>query len=100
MPPNIDKILDNFFAGQVKDDAAIRAFKSVFTTEEGKIVLEMMLGRLKFLEHCTNEQDMALNNFAKDLLLTIYWNEETKEANGRKIMDYVKKLIKRIRRTK
>jgi len=100
MPQDIDNILDSFFVGKVKDDASIRAFKSVFTTDEGKVVLDTMLGRLKFLEHCNNEQDMALNNFAKDLLQTIYWSEELQQADTGRIMDYVRKLIKKVRRTR
>jgi Ca2+-binding EF-hand superfamily protein len=97
MPQDIDKIMDSFFVGKVKDDATIRAFKTFFADDNGKIVLETMLGRLKFLEHCNNEQDMALNNFAKDLLLTIYWNEETQSADTGRIMDYVRKFIKGLR---
>jgi len=100
MTQDIDNILDSFFVGKVKDDSTIRAFRSVFSTDEGKVVLDTMLNRLKFLEHCTDVQDMALNNFAKDLLLTIYWNEETQQADGRKIMDFVKKFIKGLRRTR
>lgn len=100
MPQDMDKMMDNFFVDKVKDDATIRAFRATFATEEGKLVLEIMLNKLKFLEPCYNEQDMALNNFAKDLLLTIYWDEETKQADGRKIMDFVRKFIKRRRRPK
>ena len=100
MPQDIDNIMDSFFVGKVKDDATIRAFRATFATEEGKVVLETMLSRLKFLDHCTNEQDMALNNFAKDLLQTIYWSEELQQADTGRIMDYVRKLIKKLRRTR
>jgi len=95
----IDSIFDSFFSDRLKDDAAIRAFKAVFTTDDGKVVLETMLNQLKFLDHCNNEQDMALNNFAKDLITTIYWQDEKKQADGRRIMDLVRSLIKK-RRTK
>ena len=73
----------------------VHAFKAVFLTDQGQLVLARMLEMLKFLEHCENAQDMALNNFAKDLLATIYWNEQAKEADTYRIMNFVKKLLGR-----
>jgi len=100
MPKDIDKILDGFFFSHVMEDTSIRAFKSVFTSAEGKLVLDAILDRTKFLKQCTNAQDMALNNFAKDLLLTIYWEPEQKQANSQRIMDFIRHFIKRRRSRK
>ena len=83
-----------------EDDTAktVNVFKAFFLTEEGQFILARMLEKLKFLEHSENEQDMALNNFAKDLLATIYWDEKTKKADTGGIMRFVAKHIGKQRR--
>jgi len=77
---------------------AVQTFKAVFLTEQGQYVLARMLEKLKFFEHCENEQDMALNNFAKDLLATIYWSNESEKVNSIQLMNFLKKLIRRTKK--
>ena len=55
-----------------------RAFRSVFSTEDGKIVLAVMLEDLKFFDPAANEADRVLSNYAKEILrkagLTDSWD--------------------------
>ena len=94
------KILSQIDESRQEDQRVINAYKAFIFDENGKIVLENMLIKLKFLDPCENEQDMALNNFAKDLLKTIYWNERKGKTNGRKILNLVKKLLSRRKNVK
>ena len=85
------------YQNDIEAKETARCFKAVFLTNDGQYVLGVMLTKLKFLEHCETERDMALNNFAKDLLGTIYWNEQAKKADTGKIMDFIKGLLKKRR---
>jgi len=72
-------------------------FKAVFLTEQGQWVFARILEKLKFLEPCENERDMALNNFAKDLVATVFWNKKKQQADTRKIFGFIKKMLRRTR---
>jgi len=90
MANDIKDILQTWTVNLEENNQTIHAFKAVFLTEQGQYVLARMLEKLKFLEHCDNERDMELNNFAKDLLATIYWNEEVSCADTGRIMNFLK----------
>ena len=45
-----------------------KMFREVFGTVHGKIVLTVILEDLYYFSSCTNEQSMALSNYAKALL--------------------------------
>jgi len=96
--------MDDIFANWLKQDdegkRVAHTFRSVFSTEEGKFVLQIMLNELKFLEQCKNEQDMALNNFAKTLVMTVFWNEETGTVDNNRLFNFIRKMIAKYRRTK
>jgi len=74
---------------------ALIIMKRVFLSNDGQFALARILETCKFIEQCDNEADMALNNFAKDLLTTIYTDANTGSVNSSKIMSVVKKLIRR-----
>lgn len=100
----MDDILNRWLQGQ--DDSKAKAeakkissaFRTVFKTEEGKLVLQTMLNKLKFLEQCKNEQDMALNNFAKDLVISVFWDTGIQDINTNRLFDFISKYM--LRRTK
>lgn len=93
MANDVKDILQHWTVDLDENNRTIHAFKSVFLTEQGQYVLARMLEKLKFLEHCDNERDMELNNFAKDLLATIYWNEEAGVADTGRIMNFLKNIF-------
>lgn len=45
-----------------------RAFKSVFSSEDGKIVLAVMLEEMAFFRATKDEEDVTLKNYAVRLL--------------------------------
>jgi len=49
-----------------------KMYLSLFTSEYGKVILEDMLHDLYFMRECETPEQQALNNFAKQLLNTIY----------------------------
>jgi hypothetical protein len=82
---------DNFLdLNDDMDDLELSAFKRVFLSSDGQIVLARILEKCKFMEPCKNEQDMALNNFAKDLMATIYWDQKKKGLNIHTIIEFLK----------
>ena len=85
------------FIGLVNDmsEVELTVFKRLFLTDDGQFVLGKILEKCKFMEPCDNERDMARNNFAKDLMATIYWDRDKKGVNIHQIIDYVRKKLKR-----
>ena len=73
----------------------LAVFKRVFLSDDGQFVLGRILETCKFMEPCDNERDMALNNFAKELMETIYWDNDKKGVNIHQIIDYVRNKLKR-----
>ena len=57
-------------------------------------LLEAMLFDLKFATPCENEADMALNNYAKRLLLKVYADEEG-FVGSTPFFETVRRLIRR-----
>lgn len=45
-----------------------RIMRNVFSTEEGKIALNVLLTDLHYFDLCTNEGQAALSNYAKILI--------------------------------
>ena len=45
-----------------------RMYRTVFSSEEGKIVLATLLEELCFFRECKTEEEQTLNNFAKHLI--------------------------------
>ena len=69
-----EKFMDNAL-----DDEAVKAvierdkqmtecFRRVFTSKDGRIVLQQILTDLKFFDECVTETDLALNNYAKFMI--------------------------------
>jgi hypothetical protein len=50
--------------------------KRTFSGLEGDMMLYWILDKCKFMDECKDENDMALNNFAKDLLKLIYLDDD------------------------
>ena len=91
MSDGYDKFID---LGNDMSEVEISAFKRVFLDEDGQFVLGRILEKCKFMEPCDNERDMALNNFAKELMATIYWDRDKKNVNIHRIIAYIKSKLK------
>jgi hypothetical protein len=76
-------------------DVELSVYKRVFLSEDGQFVLANILEKCKFMENCENERDMALNNFAKDLIATVYWDREKRGINIYRILDFIKHKFRR-----
>ena len=76
-------------------DVELAVFKRLFLSEDGQFVLGKILEKCKFMEQCENERDMALNNFAKELMATIYWDKKNRGVNIHRIIEFVRKKLKR-----
>jgi len=88
--------LDNFVSpGDGMKDAELAVFKRVFLSDDGQYVLGKILERCKFMEPCDNERDMALNNFAKDLMSTIYWDRNKNGLNIHRIIAFIRNKFRR-----
>lgn len=57
-------------------------FRRVFTTHDGRIVLEQILIDLKFFSECVTETDIALNNYAKFMIFKRLKCDNTKEITN------------------
>lgn len=91
MPDSYEKFLD--LENNISDDA-INAFKRVFLSADGQFVLGKILEKCKFMEPCENKSDMALNNFAKELMATIYWDQKKKGLNIHRIIRFVREKLR------
>lgn len=94
----MEDILKEWTDVENEDTLTVQMFQSVFLDERGQYVLARILERLKFLEHCENEQDMALRNFATELLTIVYWDNEARKPDTGKIMRFIKRIFRRTRR--
>jgi len=92
MPDSYEK-----FIGLENDMTSVElaVFKRVFLSDDGQYVLGKILERCKFMEQCDNEREMALNNFAKELMATIYWDRDKKGVNIHRIIAFFKSKLKR-----
>lgn len=65
-----DKALDGETEEEIieRDKQMTAAFRRVFQTQEGRIVLHQLLVDLRFYDECVTETDVALNNFAKFMI--------------------------------
>ena len=64
-----DRIMNMGGKESNKDNVKIvEAFRRVFTTTEGKLVLNQLLIDLKYYDECVTETDTALNNYAKFMI--------------------------------
>lgn len=69
---------DKFMADALDDEAAktvierdkqmTEYFRRVFSSKDGRIVLNQILTDLKFFDECVTETDLALNNYAKFMI--------------------------------
>ena len=91
MPDSYDKFIG---ADDDMSNAEIVVFKRLFLTDDGQFVLGKILEKCKFMEPCDNERDMALNNFAKELMSTIYWDIDKKGLNIHRIIEFFKKKLR------
>lgn len=51
-----------------RDKKMTECYRRVFSTPDGRIVLQQILEDLKFFDECISETDVALNNFAKFMI--------------------------------
>lgn len=51
-----------------QNEILIRMFRDVFNSEEGRLVLTVILEDLYYFATCNNDEARALNNYAKVLL--------------------------------
>lgn len=86
-------VLDSFAGPNDMNDVELAVFKRLFLSDDGQYVLGRILEKCKFMEPCENERDMALNNFAKELLATIYWDRDKGGLNIHRIINFVKKKL-------
>jgi len=87
---------DNFAGVTTQgDEVEIGAFKRVFLSDDGQFVLQRILEKCKFMETCENERDMALNNFAKDLIGIVYWDDTRKAVKMYQVLNFIRSKLKR-----
>ena len=55
-------------AVQIRDQKMTEAFRRLFSTSDGKIVLHQLLIDLKFYDPCETDAEKALNNYAKFMI--------------------------------
>jgi hypothetical protein len=92
--------LEQYKTKLAENEVEANKFRSVFLDENGQFVLYRILDRLKFLQPCKNEEDTALNNFAKELVVTIYGDQEKNEINTSGLFRLVRTLLKLLRKNK
>lgn len=92
MPDSYAKFID---VGGDMTDVELAVIKRVFLSDDGQFVLGKILTKCKFMEQCENERDMALNNFAKELLATIYWDRDKGGVNIHRIIAFVRTKLKK-----
>ena len=69
-----EKFMDNALDDEAEnkiieaDKKMSACFQRVFSTTEGRIVLEQLLTDLMFFDECTTEAEKALNNYAKFMI--------------------------------
>lgn len=68
---DINKVIPGYsnLTEEEQNEVLQETFREVFESEKGKIVLNVILEDLHFLEPCKNEEDRALNNYAKFFIL-------------------------------
>lgn len=66
----VDQILtvDKEDLAAEQDKEITRLFRSVFSTEDGRIVLNQLLIDLRYYSECVSDSDIALNNYAKFMI--------------------------------
>ena len=67
----------------------------LFSSPDGQYVLGLILEWCKFMEQCDNERDMALNNFAKELIARVYWDNNKQSINIHWIISFIRKKLKK-----
>lgn len=69
-----EKFMDNALDDEAvktvieRDKQMTEYFRRVFTSKDGRIVLQQILTDLKFFDECVTETDLALNNYAKFMI--------------------------------
>ena len=53
---------------EIRDKKMTEAYRRLFSTSDGKLVLHQILVDLKFYDECISDADVALNNFAKFMI--------------------------------
>lgn len=71
--------------------------KRVFSDDYGQYALGIILDRCKFMTPCENEGDMALNNFAKELVIDVFSVEDEDEKskfNFNSAINFIKTMLR------
>lgn len=74
-----------------KKDEITALYRIVFASDKGLLVFEHILMDLKFTDQCNNEGDMALNNYAKTLIVKVF----SEQPSQKTFWGLIKRLIQR-----
>jgi hypothetical protein len=67
---------------EVTEQDVRKLYRQVLGAGDGRILLEDILFELKFMSECQNEGDMAMNNYAKRLLMLVFADDEGQMDSG------------------
>lgn len=76
------------------DEQHILRMYRTMRTGQGAEILNDMLRDLKFLDPCNSEADMALNNYAKTLIIKVF-SDDDGEVKSSRLWRLLRKLIKK-----
>lgn len=76
------------------DEQHIRRMYRTMRIGQNAEILNDMLRDLKFLDPCNSEAEMALNNYAKKLIVKVFSDDDGEVKSGR-LWRLLKKLIKK-----
>ena len=68
---NINTVIPGYSNLSEEEQAEVlqETFREVFESDKGKVVLNVILEDLHFLEPCRTEEDKALNNYSKFFIM-------------------------------
>ena len=74
------------------DEQHVRRMYRTMRTGQNAEILNDMLRDLKFLDPCNSEADMALNNYAKKLIVKVF-SDDDGEVKSSRLWRLLRKLI-------
>ena len=86
-------MMDDETLNESDEQHILRMYRTMRTGQNAEI-LNDMLRDLKFLDPCKSEADMALNNYAKKLIIKVF-SDDDGEVKSSRLWRLLKKLIGR-----
>ncbi len=86
-------MMDDDTVNESDEQHILRMYRTMRTGQNAEI-LNDMLRDLKFLDPCNSEADMALNNYAKTLIVKVF-SEDDGEVESSRLWRLLKKLLGR-----